>query len=161
MTRFGPEYWDKNGYFRAPIGFVLVLLLLLRPYILWLFAAASRREDLNLMAIFYPQKQQFFVALAIAGLSIIVTFCYLFRRPNAMQWPKYMWRYARWLLLANVVVDLTWSLLQAKSQYYSFSIGLAVQLVLLSWAGLYLLKSRYLSVYFNEWPEPETKVEGK
>ena len=158
MSRFGPEYWDKNGYFRAPIGFMLVLLLLLRPYILWLFAAASRREDLNLMAIFYPQKQQFFVALALAGLSFVITICYLLRRPNAPQWPKHIWRYGRWILLINVSADLTWTLLQAKSQYYSFSLGLAAQLVLLSWAGLYLLKSRYLSVYFKEWPEPEGQV---
>jgi predicted ferric reductase len=157
MIRFGPEYWDKNGLYRAPVGFILVLVLLLRPYILWLLTVATRREDLNFIAIFYPLKQQFFVALSIAVISLVISLCYILRRPNASQWPKYIWRYARWLLLINVMLDLAWSVIQIQNQYFSFSTGLATQLMLLCWAALYLIKSRYLSVYFAEWPELESK----
>ena len=80
---------------------------------------------------------------------------YLLRKPNAAQWPRFIWPYTRWILIANVLADLAWLSWQAKTNYYQFSIGLALQGVLLLWALLYLAKSRYLTIYFNEWPQVE------
>lgn len=159
MQQFGPEHWDKNGLYRAPIGFKLSLVFILKPYILWLFAAASRREDLNLMAIFYPNKNDFFIALALGCLAILLTLCYFLRKPNAVQWPKHVWRHGKGILLVSLVVDLVWLFWQAKQSYFAFSPTLAVPIVLAGWAILYVAKSRYLMVYFNEWPELDKSVD--
>ena len=32
---------------------------------------------------------------------------------------------------------------------------LALQMVVVLWVLLYLAKSRYLTVFFNDWPDPE------
>lgn len=159
MQQFGPEYWDKNGLYRAPLGFKLCLVFILKPYILWLFAAASRREDLNLMAIFYPNKNDFFIALALGVLAIVLLVCYLLRKPNAAQWPKAIWRYGRAILLVSLVVDLAWLIWQAKQSYFAFSTTLAVPIVFACWALLYVVKSRYLRAYFAEWPELDKTVD--
>ena len=92
----------------------------------------------------------------MAVISLVISLCYILRRPNAAQWPKYM---ALWPLVAIAQSNLghSVSMVQIKDQYFNFSIGLATQLMLLCWAALYLIKSRYLSVYFAEWPELDAK----
>ena len=45
-------------------------------------------------------------------------------------------------------IGFTWIMLQAAQQYYQFSLHLALQGVMVAWVILYLLRSRYLKVFF-------------
>jgi len=58
--------------------------------------------------------------------------------------------------LVCAAVDLSWLVIQAAHSYYQFSMFLALQMVTVLWVLLYLAKSRYLTVFFNDWPDPET-----
>lgn len=156
MKEFGPEYWDKYGVYRTPIGFNLTLLVLLRAYLIWIFSALARRPDLDLMSLFFQSKQHFFVALGIGALALIPTVLFSLRRPSSSQKLAKYWRYMRWPLLLAAMADLAWLFVQASQVYYQFSLYLAVQMVMLLWVILYLLKSRYLVNFFNDWPEPES-----
>lgn len=153
MSLYGPEYWDKHGCYRTPIGFTLSLIVLLRAYIIWVFAAISRRPELDLMAIVYQHKHDFFVALGIGALAIVPTVIYSLRRPSSNPKLQNIWRHMRWPLIACAVADLCWMVIQAGHQYYQFSLFIALQTVFVAWVLLYLIKSRYLKVFFADWPE--------
>ncbi|MBE0368980.1 MULTISPECIES: DUF2919 domain-containing protein [Pseudoalteromonas] len=158
MKQYGPEYWDKYGVYRTPIGFNLTLLVLLRAYLLWIFSAVARRPDLDFMSLFFQSKQHFFVSLAIGTIALVPTVIFSLRRPTSSQVLAKYWRYMRWPLLITAAADLIWLILQASQSYYQFSFYLAVQMVMLLWVILYLVKSRYLVCFFNDWPEPESKL---
>ena len=70
MKKFGPEYWDKHGLYKAPLGFILTLMVLMRGYVIWILAAISRRPELDIMTLFYRDKQHFFVALVIVQCEL-------------------------------------------------------------------------------------------
>ncbi len=155
MKHYGPEYWDKYGVYRTPLAFNLTLVVLLRAYFLWTFSALARRPDIDFMSLFFVSKFHFFMALGIGTIAILPTVIYSFRRPTSSQKLAKIWRHMRWPLLLCACLDLTWLIYQASQAYYQFSMFLAVQMVLLMWVIFYLLKSRYLSYFFNDWPEPE------
>ncbi|MDP4982589.1 DUF2919 domain-containing protein [Pseudoalteromonas tunicata] len=154
MTVFGPEYWDKHGLYKAPIGFVLTLAVLMRAYLIWILAAVSRQPELDIMGLFYRDKDQFFVALAIASISLPTVVLYFLRRPDAKPHLRRPWRFMKWPLVCCAVVDLVWLVLQSAHNYFAFSEFIAIQAMLLIWVLLYLFNSRYLPVFFKDWPEP-------
>ncbi|MBB1335035.1 DUF2919 domain-containing protein [Pseudoalteromonas sp. SR44-5] len=160
MKRYGPEYWDKYGTYRTPIAFHLSLLVLLRAYFIWIIAALSRRPELDLMSLVFRSKADFFSALAIGAIAIIPAVIFCLRRPqksaDSAAWLARVWRFMRWPLLACAAIDLSWLIIQAAHSYYQFSMFLALQMVTVLWVLLYLAKSRYLTVFFNDWPDPET-----
>ena len=161
MNRYGPEYWDKHGAYRTPLGFTLSLLVLLRAYLIWAFAAISRRPELDLVALVYQQKRDFFIALGIGAIALVPAVLYSLRRPSSSLKLKPLWRFMRWPLLVCAILDFTWIMLQAAQQYYQFSLHLALQGVMVAWVILYLLRSRYLKVFFADWPdELESKKDG-
>ena len=153
MKVYGPEYWDKHGAYRTPIGFSLALIVLLRPYLIWVFAAISRRPELDLVALVYSQKQDFFVALGIGALALVPATIYSLRRPSSSVKLKPIWKTMRWPLLLCAVLDLSWLIIQAAHQYYAFSLYIAIQAVAVAWVLLYLLLSRYLTVFLADWPD--------
>jgi small-conductance mechanosensitive channel len=162
MSRYGQEYWDKYGSYRTPIAFHLSILVLLRAYFIWVIEAISRRPELDLMSLFFKSKSDFFVAIAIGAVAIIPAILFCLRKPrdslsNSDRLAK-MWRYMRWPLILCAVIDLTWLSVQAGHSHYRFSLFLAIQMVVVLWVLWYLAKSRYLTVFFNDWPEPTEKA---
>lgn len=151
MSRYGPEYWDKYGSYRTPIAFNLSLLVLLRGYFIWVIAALSRRPELDLMSLFFKNKNDFFIAIAIGSIAIIPTILFCLRRPrdshSASDKLAKIWRHMRWPLIVCAVVDLTWLSIQAAHSHYRFSSFLAVQMMIVLWVLWYLVKSRYLTVF--------------
>ena len=162
MSRYGPEYWDKYGSYRTPIAFHLSVLVLLRAYFIWIVAGLSRRPELDLMSIFFKSKNDFFIAIAIGCIAIVPIILFCLRRPReshkSSERLAKIWRYMRWPLILCAVIDLTWLSIQAAHSYYHFSLFLAIQMVVVLWVLWYLAKSRYLTVFFNDWPEPTEKA---
>ena len=155
MKHYGPEYWDKYGVYRTPLAFNLTLIVLLRAYLFWGFSALARRPEVDFLSIFYVSKFHFFMALGIGAIAIFPAVVFSFRRPSSPQKLAKVWLFMRWPLLLCACLDLSWMIYQASLSYYQFSMFLAVQMVLLTWIILYLIKSRYLSCFFRDWPEPE------
>ncbi len=155
IKQYGPEYWDKYGVYRAPIAFNLSLLVLLRPFLIWVLVAVSRQPELDLMSIFYHSKHDFFIAMGIASGALISAVVYSFRRPSSSPKIATLWRFMRYPMVLTACLDLGWLLWKAQLSYYQFSGFIAVQLVMVAWVILYLLKSQYLAYFFNDWPEHE------
>ena len=162
MSRYGPQYWDKYGSYRTPVAFHLSVVVLLRAYFIWVIAALSRRPELDLMSLFFRSKSDFFIAIAIGSIAIVPTLLFCLRRPRdshkATVRLASIWRHMRWPLIVCALIDLTWLIVQAAHSHYQFSLFLAVQMVIVFWVLWYLVKSRYLTVFFKDWPEPTEKA---
>jgi uncharacterized membrane protein YhaH (DUF805 family) len=161
MNRYGPQYWDKYGSYRTPLAFHLSIVVLLRAYFIWAIAAISRRPDLDLLSLFYKAKSDFFIAIVIGAIAVFPTVMFCLRRPRDSQLTSErlakIWRFMRWPLLLCAMIDLTWLIIQAAHSHYQFSGFLAGQMLLVLWVLLYLARSRYLGVFFKDWPEPTEK----
>lgn len=162
MSQYGPQYWDKYGSYRTPVAFHLSVVVLLRAYFIWVIAALSRRPELDLMSLFFSSKSDFFIAIAIGSIAILPTLLFCLRRPrdshSATDRLASIWRHMRWPLIVCALIDLTWLIVQAAHSHYRFSLFLAVQMVIVFWVLWYLVKSRYLTVFFKDWPEPTEKA---
>jgi len=162
MSQYGPQYWDKYGSYRTPVAFHLSVVVLLRAYFIWVIAALSRRPELDLMSLFFRSKSDFFIAIAIGSIAILPTLLFCLRRPRdshkATDRLASIWRHMRWPLIVCALIDLTWLIVQAAHSHYRFSFFLAVQMVIVFWVLWYLVKSRYLTVFFKDWPEPTEKA---
>ncbi|WP_276755183.1 DUF2919 domain-containing protein [Pseudoalteromonas marina] len=162
MSQYGPQYWDKYGSYRTPVAFHLSVVVLLRAYFIWVIAALSRRPELDLMSLFFRSKSDFFIAIAIGSIAILPTLLFCLRRPRdshkATDRLARIWRHMRWPLIVCALIDLTWLIVQAAHSHYRFSLFLAVQMVIVFWVLWYLVKSRYLTVFFKDWPEPTEKA---
>lgn len=152
MSQYGPQYWDKYGSYRTPVAFHLSVVVLLRAYFIWVIAALSRRPELDLMSLFFRSKSDFFIAIAIGSIAILPTLLFCLRRPRdshkATDRLASIWRHMRWPLIVCALIDLTWLIVQAAHSHYRFSLFLAVQMVIVFWVLWYLVKSRYLTVFF-------------
>ncbi|WP_440055238.1 DUF2919 domain-containing protein [Pseudoalteromonas sp. T1lg65] len=157
QQRYGPEYWDKYGVYRTPIAFNFALLVLLRPFFLWLVSALTWRPDLDLMSLFFNTKSDFFISSAIATIAVVPAVIFSMRRPTSSPKLAKVWRFMRLPLIISASLDLVWLIVQASKFHYHFSAYIAVQAVLVIWTLLYLMRSRYLSHFFADWPEPEAK----
>ena len=162
MSQYGPQYWDKYGSYRTPVAFHLSVVVLLRAYFIWVIAALSRRPELDLMSLFFRSKSDFFIAIAIGSIAILPTLLFCLRRPrdshSSTDRLASIWRHMRWPLIVCALIDLTWLIVQAAHSHYRFSLFLAVQMVIVFWVLWYLVKSRYLTVFFKDWPEPTEKA---
>lgn len=162
MSQYGPQYWDKYGSYRTPVAFHLSVVVLLRAYFIWVIAALSRRPELDLMSLFFRSKSDFFIAIAIGSIAVLPTLLFCLRRPRdshkATDRLASIWRHMRWPLIVCALIDLTWLIVQAAHSHYRFSFFLAVQMVIVFWVLWYLVKSRYLTVFFKDWPEPTEKA---
>lgn len=154
---FGPEYWDEYGVLKLSPGFYLLLVLLSHGYWLWLMTAATMRPELDLLAVFYPDRDQFYQSLLTGVPALIVMLCISFRKPNGSTIAKRIFSTGYWLLGISLALQGWHWFSEAQLGFYQFDWPKAGQGLALFWALLYWLNSRYLRQLFHEWPMPESK----
>ena len=157
---------DQDGMYRVPSRLYWLLVLLLRPYLVWVLTLAMPADQRQLLAWLYPVTADFLRALLIAApalmilatLSQRVPFEPKLRRGRAAPFWFWLWRQSRWLLLLNIVVDLYWTLNHLPPYVSVKAPWLLLAPMLLILAAWYVLKSKQLRLIFSEWPEPKNQA---
>ncbi len=103
MTRLNymPEDYDAKGQLRLPFFFWLILVLQARTWLLLLMAGASRQQGSDLLALFYPDSQAFWLGLALgvpAAAGLLLT-------GYRQRWPR-LWSGWRYVLCFSFLVSL-------------------------------------------------------
>lgn len=155
--RYTPDNFDKHHYLKPPIGFYFLLVVLLRPYIVWVMSIANREDSTVLLEMLYPNKFDFLTGLAIGSGAVLVTGMFSMRREKTFSWLPKVWGYSRYLLWASWFADLSLTLYLVKKAHFHFEPGLAGGLLALFFSSLYMIRSVHLKDFFNDWPEPEEK----
>lgn len=157
FKRYTPDDFDKHGYLKPPKGFYLLLLVLLRPYIIWLLSVANRKEPAVLIESFYPDKSNFFLGLATAVGALLVFGLSSLRRKDAYAWLPVCWRYSRRFLWVTLLTDVIVTVYMVKNSHFVFQSEHAAVFLSLFFAGLYLFNSTRLLDFFRDWPEDAIK----
>jgi hypothetical protein len=101
--KYLPNEYDSKGQLRLPFLFWLILLLLARTWILLIMAGASRQQGNDLMALFYPDRQAFWIGLILGLPALSALLLTGYRR----RWPG-IWRIWRPVLVLSLLINLLW-----------------------------------------------------
>ncbi|WP_039055810.1 DUF2919 domain-containing protein [Enterobacter sp. Bisph1] len=93
-TEISPADYDSHGRLKLPFLFWCVLLLQARTWVLFVIAGASRGQGDALLALFYPDHDDFWLGL-LPGLPAAFAFVLSGRRDR---FPR-LWRTCRSLLM--------------------------------------------------------------
>ncbi|EGM76036.1 Protein of unknown function (DUF2919) [Rheinheimera sp. A13L] len=152
MSEFYPLL-DKNGLLRIPLRFYAVLLLLMRPFIVWIIALTMPEGGDRFLAAIYPKTNDFATACLIACPLLLVVMALSQRKEKSHNaWFK-IWQYGRWIMLMVACADLV----HTVSNWPNYMIlkspqMLAVPMFLLS-SIMWLYSSEQLKLISKEWPE--------
>jgi len=104
---YQPDHYDARGQLRLPFLFWLILLLQARTWLLLVMAGASRQQGNDLLALFYPDRQAFWIAVALGlpALAGLLLTGYRLRLPR-------LWQHWRSVLSLSFLVNLIWQGLQ-------------------------------------------------
>ncbi len=152
MSDFYPLL-DKHGLTRIPLRFYAVLLLLLRPFIVWILVLTMPEGGDRFLASVYPKANDFATACFIACPLLLVVMALSQRKEKSHKgWFK-IWQYSRWIMLLVACVDLVHTVSHWPDHMILKSPELlAVPLFLLS-GIMWLYSSPQLKQISNEWPE--------
>jgi hypothetical protein len=101
--KYLPEEYDAKGQLRLPFLFWLILLLQARTWLLLVMAGASRQQGNDLLALFYTDRQSFWLGLALgipAAIALLLT-------GYRQRWPR-LWQRWRHVLSASLLISLLW-----------------------------------------------------
>lgn len=101
--KYPPEEYDAKGQLRLPFLFWLILLLQARTWLILLMAGASRQQGNDLLALFYPDRQSFWLGLALgipAAIGLLLT-------GYRQRWPR-LWQSWRLVLSLSLLINLLW-----------------------------------------------------
>ena len=100
-SHYLPDEYDNKGQLRLPLVFWLILLLQARTWLLFIMAGASRQQGSDLLALFYPDRQAFWIGIASgipAALGLLLT-GYRQRLPR-------LWQSWRWVLIVSLLASV-------------------------------------------------------
>lgn len=104
MTRhYAPEEYDAKGQLRLPFLFWLILLLQARTWLLLVMAGASRQQGNDLLALFYPDRQSFWLGLGLGIPALLGLLLTGYRQ----RWP-HVWQRWRYVLSLSLLLSLLW-----------------------------------------------------
>jgi hypothetical protein len=157
FKKYTPDNFDKHHYLKAPVGFYFLLLVLLRPYIIWIMSVANRANGTVLIEFMYPNKDDFIIGLTTGVGALVVGLFFSLRRDKAYDWLPRFWRLSQWLLLVSVVADMLLLFWVIKNSHYGFKPQHAGVFLALLACGGYLFRSTRLRDFFADWPEDVLK----
>lgn len=159
--RYTPDDYDKHHYLKPGLGFYGLLLVLLRPYIVWIVSVANRNDATVLLESLYPNKYNFFAGLAVGFGAVLVFAMFSLRRENAYSWLPNVWKRGRMLLWGTLSADIVLTVYLVKKTHFHFEPSMAVTLLALFFSVLFLAKSERMKDLFEDWPQESLPSDNK
>lgn len=163
MTKQYPDLplVDADGLHRIPTRLYLYLLLLLRPYLLWVLALLMPQQQTDLLGFLYPYRDDFIQAVLVAIPAVLVLTAISQRVPydakqsrGRAKWFWFgVWRHSRVLLCLTAVADLSLLGRSLLLQGQAHPALTAILALLLVGSTLWLLRNHQVGLVFAEWPD--------
>lgn len=146
---------DDKGHIKPPLMLYLMLVFLARGWCVFIASLTQASDRAGLVALVYPQKSDFLMALMAGAGALVVYGLIIAERKRGPWWIQPIFKYMKWLLLVLLCIDgglLIQRILHAN-YVYSWSVGLDA--LFLFWSTLYLFNSNRLKYYFLDWKAEE------
>ena len=146
-------HFDNHGRLTPHWGFWASVLFLLRSYSVLIAALSFRQDSSALLSVFYPQQASLYQSL-FAGIPVIVAVgCVSFREALAKRSLDWAFQLIVPLLVVGVIGDIVHYLWVAMDMHWRFSWAAAIAFAGNIIVALYLLRSRLLRAFVDDWRE--------
>lgn len=142
---------DDKGHIKPPIYLYLMLIFIARGWCIFIASLTQSSDRAGLVALFYPQKADFIMALIAGGGALLLYACVIAERKRSPTWIRPAFNQLKWLLLLLLLLDGILLVERSINSYYLYSWSMGLDGLILFWSFIYLFKSKRLSYYFADW----------
>lgn len=149
---FGHINWiDDNGHFKPPIMLYLILAFIARGWCVFIASLTQASDRAALVALIYPQKSDFLLALAAGAGALILYALVIAERKRAPRWVRPVFNQLKWLLVLLLMIDGGLLLQRLIHNHFLYTWHFGLDALFLFWSLLYIASSKHLSYYLNDW----------
>ncbi|GAL19846.1 arginine/ornithine antiporter ArcD [Vibrio maritimus] len=139
--RYGIEQYDQHGLLKTPVLLWVGWAFLIRAWVVFVVAGASRQEGSTILQYVYPNHTMLYLGLAM-GLPIVVGMWLVGLRKSDSTKTNFIVSQLKPVTLLIVILQLAHTVYLVDLQHWQFTWTNAVTLVSLIWFAIYLLNSR-------------------
>ncbi|MCL1143418.1 DUF2919 domain-containing protein [Shewanella gaetbuli] len=152
---------DDKGHIKPPIMLYLILVFLARGWCVFVASLTQFNDRAGLVRLFYPYKQDFIMAL-VAGIGAVFVYGLIIAE-RKRKWAKFIpwFKRGRMLLWVLLIIDAAMLTQRLIHDDFIFKLAYGLDALFLFWVSLYLLKSKRLYHYFNDWHEVDGELNKK
>ncbi|RBW47167.1 DUF2919 domain-containing protein [Psychromonas sp. B3M02] len=143
------KHYTEAGDLKTPPLFIYLLFFLSRTWILLIISLASQQTGDKLLMLFYPEQMHFYTGLLVGFLPVLV-FLISGRRHAQKKWAITIWPACYYLMVMSLLADLLLQLYYLTLEHFQYSVSASLQLVIVSWATIYVFKSKHLRDSFKQ-----------
>ncbi len=133
----------------------LMLIFLARGWCVFIASLTQASDRAGLVALVYPQKSDFLMALMAGAGALVVYSLIIAERKRSPWWIQPIFKYIKWLLLALLCIDGGLLIQRILHAHYVYSWSVGLDALFLFWSTLYLFNSNRLKYYFLDWKAEE------
>ncbi len=141
---------------KPPAVLYLMLVFLARGWCVFIMSLTQHSDRAGLVRLIYPQKEEFLLALGAGLGAVLFYFLIIAERKRKPSWLRGVFKYGLTWLWVLVILDgiiLTQRLYHAQ---FLFNWSFGVDALLIFWCTIYLMKSKRLRHYFDDWQVEKT-----
>ncbi|MCL1094915.1 DUF2919 domain-containing protein [Shewanella kaireitica] len=146
---------DDKGHIKPPLMLYLMLVFLARGWCIFIASLTQASDRAGLVALVYPQKSDFLMALMAGAGALVVYGLIIAERKRSPSWIQPIFKYMKWLLLALLCIDGGLLIQRILHAHYVYSWSVGLDALFLFWSTLYLFNSNRLKYYFLDWKAEE------
>ncbi len=145
--------YDESGRVLPPTFLWWVLMFLMHPILIFVFAALIRDQGSQLLAWWYPNKPDLYHASLTALPALCITLCISRREQLNIVILNTVMRYLKVVLGCSIVVQAMTVLAEIVAQQGRFALSSALVLFGLGVATMFIWRSQHLSLFQQDWSD--------
>ncbi|MGF1763647.1 DUF2919 domain-containing protein [Aliivibrio kagoshimensis] len=149
MLSFSFDSYDEHGSVKPPIWLWAGWFLLSRAWVVFIMAGASRDKGAELLALFYPNHDVFYVGLALGFPAVLLMWLQGVKNKQYAFIDR-IWRFGRGITLIILLIDIVMVINPLLLNHGRFHWATAVTLLLQGWFLLFLYRSKRVKATFKE-----------
>lgn len=146
---------DDKGHIKPPLYLYLILVYIARGWCIFIASLTQSSDRAGLVALFYPHKSDFIMALMAGFGALLVYGVVIAERKRAPIWVRPIFGHLKWVLLLLLSIDGGLLIERTINSHYLYNWSMGLDALLLFWSLIYLFKSKRLSYYFDDWPRED------
>lgn len=146
---FSFDSYDEHGMIKPPIWLWAGWFLLIRAWAVFIMAGASRDKGADLLALFYPSHDVFYIGLGL-GFPVVLLMWLQGVKNKRYQCVQQFWRFGKVITLSILMIDIALVINHLLLNHGRFHWATAVTLLLQGWFLLFLFRSKRVRATFEE-----------
>jgi hypothetical protein len=142
---------DDKGHIKPPIFLYFIILFLARGWCVFIASLTQFSDQSALVRLFYPEKSDFILSL-IAGVGAVFVYgLVISERKRSPVFLQPIFKHLLPILWVLVILDGVILSQRLMHDFFVFKISYALDVLVIFWSSLYLLKSKRLKYYTQDW----------